>query len=399
MGYKEPQTRRTIAEIMAPHKPKPQLVTLNYLRQQVDIARAIDIGRIVMDLAWGPHIDWKLHSYPDTDWYNNSIIHVEAHHGEHQDTVTKDVKFKIYFGKYLYDTGGGGFELSNCRTSAQASDTSTGEFTNFDNRGGDSKIDIDFTKSVEEGTDVSTTLDESVQISSSLTLEAGTDIAKASATLESTFGIDKSKTEDKHETTQASVEVSGSVPKGNWERVVYTVGPSTTICDVRMSGLVDWADIQIEWPNIYTSEIRDPDGHGGWHVWSSTRHDLIPWNNNQQIMINSEWLDYHVPNNDFKVSLLKLTQIDDLLRIFNGTTSRCTGCNHLSFSNDAKAAFAKLSDPRSRHVSWRGTQTTHARADAGYEFVDVTKFSGKCLSQFSQKGITVTELKACDDNS
>ena len=351
------------------------LVTLNYLRQKVEEARARDIGQIAMELAWGPRDRAQVTSAKaDPDWFKNGIVHVEIEQlGGHGKDLT--AKFDITFGQYFYDTGGGRFDLSNCRSTGLPSDTSTGEFQTFNNVDGPSDITVDDTHSVTESKSSSTTLDESVQISNSLTLEAGTDIAKASDTLETTFGIDKSKTEDQSETTETSVEVTGIVPKGRDVRVVYTVKPSTTVCDVNMSALVDWADLRVE---LFTDWVS----HYPW----VTRHNWVPWNNNRSIIDHSEWVDGNT---------LKLTRIDDLLRIFNGTTSRCTGCDGLSFTSRAHDAFARLRDPSYRHVSWSGTQTMHAKSDAGYTFLDVTGFTEECLARFSKAGVTATELGRC----
>ena len=383
----------TRTEVAGPSAdPGPQLVTLSYLRQQVEVQRAHDIGQVAVELSFGPG-SWLISdTYPDDDWYRNGIVHVEARqarsHGRF-DTAT----FAITYGGWLYDTGGGGFTTSNCRSASLPSSTSTGEYQTYTNAAGTSDITIDDTHTVTESSSSSTTLDESVQVSASLTLEAGTDIAKASATLESTFGIDKSDTEDKASSTEVAVEVTGVVPQGRDERVAYTVAPSSTTCDVSMVGLVDWADLRVGLVDSWCSHLDD--GHGGAEPgWTTC--GLIPEHSdtgsldNRRILDRSEWVDGDV---------LKLTAIDDLLRIANGTTSRCVECAGLRLGARSKQALAVLSDPSARHVAWSGTQRSNAKRDAGYIFLDVSGLDADCLDvAFSERGLSVDALQsACRD--
>ena len=203
---------------------------------------------------------------------------------------------------------------------------------------------------------------------------------KVSDTLETQFGISKSKTEGSHVTRTNSVEVTGTVTMGHWERVVYTDAPSSTSCDVVMSGLADWTKLQVELPEWYRYPLLG-----------------LPETRNSKIIKGSVWYKpgRAKDNSGYHNGHLALGGTNDLLRIYNGTTSRCVHCNQLKFSARAHEAFTRLSDPKTRHVSFSGTQTTNATSDAGYTFIDVTDYSAECRDRFGQKGHTVSELSAC----
>ena len=369
----------------------PQLETLNYIRQQVETRVAADIALITDELRWGPG-GWVVESHPDEDWYDTRKIHVTAgrcYIGSPDSNATTDkcaasnTSITITFGGPIYDTSGGTYATHNCRTNRSAEAVSTGEFTNFDNRGGDSDLQIDYTRSLETGSETSTTLDESLQVTNSLTIEGDVPLGgKVSDTLETQFGISKSKTEGSHVTRTNSVEVTGTVTQGHWERVVYTDAPSSTSCDVTMSGLADWTKLAVELPEWYRYPLLG-----------------LPETRNSKIIKGSVW--YHAPastkNHDgqYQNGHLALGGINDLLRIFNGTTSRCVHCDQLDFSARAHEAFTRLSDPKTSHVSFSGTQTTNATSDAGYTFVDVTGFSQGCRDRTGEQGHTASELSAC----
>ena len=76
---------------------------------------------------------------------------------------------------------------------------STGEYTTVDNQTSN-PIEHEIEKTVEESESSSISLAESLELKSGTTVEAGTDTAKVSQTLEVTLGISQESTED-HSTT------------------------------------------------------------------------------------------------------------------------------------------------------------------------------------------------------
>ena len=187
--------------------PNPY-VTEAYLQKQVEQHAALQIGRVMLDLAfgYGPDIAHVVGAYPDPDYVKNGRINVSVRskvkrwrHGKPVYVHEFGKWFSVDFDAPVYDTSESGIFNAGPPHILDDGRVSTGEYTTVDNQTSE-PVEHEIEKTVEESDSSSISMSESLELKSGTTVEAGTDTAKVSETLEATFGISKESTSD-HATT------------------------------------------------------------------------------------------------------------------------------------------------------------------------------------------------------
>ena len=366
--------------------PRTQLVTEDYLRRQLDIRTAHLWGQVAAELLTGnlATADFGEHlvgtpaaprvtgAWADTDWPNNRRVYVEFE-------ITGSpyrgnwYRLEIDFKGPDYNTAGGSVTQGECRQRPGAGVATTGEFTTIENRL-DTPIEHQISKTVTETTASSISLTESLELSSGVTVEAGTDVAKVSATFESKFGISKTQTEDHSVETSVTVSDTAEVEPDQTAAFVYTTDDVASDCDVHINATGDWHA-----PVIRFEFVGDHDKH-------------LPF---------SDYSNYRTLTSHCSVldgNQLRLTEADDLVRLALGYSVGCQQSAVFTFSAGAHAALERMQDADTRHVTFDGTRHVAAKKDASYKALDVTGQDPACVSDaLDDEGTPIGQLDADGD--
>ena len=191
-----------------------QYVTESYLQKQVEQKAALQIGRVMLDLAYGSGLNEAkvVGAYADPDYVNNGRINVSVRDQEkstsstaRSSSIRRNVSgSSVDFEGPVYDTSGSGIFNSGPPHVLDDGRVSTGEYTTVDNQTSN-PIEHEIEKTVEEAESSSISLSESIELKSGTTVEAGTDTAKVSETLEVTLGISKDSTSDHSSTVGETI--------------------------------------------------------------------------------------------------------------------------------------------------------------------------------------------------
>ena len=301
------------------------------------------------------------------DWPNNRTVYVEfeitgrPYRGNWY-------RIEIDFNGADYNTDGGSVTTGECRQRPGAGVATTGEFTTIENELS-TPIEHQISKTVTETTASHITLTESLELTSGVTVEAGTDVAKVSATLETKFGVSKEQTEDHSVETSVTVSDTAEVAPHETAAFVYTTDDVAQDCDVHINATGDWHAPVIRLPFLTGSKLPFAD-YSNYHTL--TQHCSV-----------------------LKGNEIHLTEADDLVRISLGYSVKCQQSASFSFSATAHAALETMQDSASRHISFDGTRHSVAKKDASYKAYDVTGQDQGCVSDaLDDVGTPVDSLDA-----
>ena len=259
-----------------------QYVTEAYLQKQVEERAALQIGRVMLDLAFGSgtadaHV---VGAYADPDYIKNGRINVSVRsklkrivHGKPAFFTDQRKWFSVDFESPAYDTSGSGIFNSGPPHVLDDGRVSTGEYTTVDNQTSN-PIEHEIEKTVEESESSSISLSESIELKSGTTVEAGTDTAKVSETLEVTLGISQESTEDHSTTIGETITDKLEVEAGEKLVVSYNESRATVDQPVDIAAPLDWSRITITTRELeYASGPNSPYlfAKANDHLWDSIR--------------------------------------------------------------------------------------------------------------------------------
>ena len=370
----------------------PQLVTETYLRRQLDLRTAQTWALPLAEAMAGP-----VHRFP------SRIVGVTAPTWDKDRTVEltvvlndgpgsqRHIPMRFVFDGPDYDTGAGAVQQGACHQLPGAGVNTTGEFTTVENDT-DSTDTHHISKTVTESTSSSVTLSESLELTSGVTIEAGTDAAKVSANLQSTFGISKDQTNDQAHETSDTVEDEIEVPGHHAYAIMFTTDDAGIDCLVHIGAPGDWNN-----PHVW---IGIPDGvpladQPPQPRWSSIHSKFPAEYTNLGLLLQGDALQ----DGDGGVTI-DLSQADQVYRLLMGFDVRCPACDGLRFTVAARASLVKMSDKQSRWVSFEGVRHTTTRKDASYKVIDVTGQDAECVSgALSRQGVSVATLDVDGDGT
>ena len=366
----------------------PQLITEEYLRRQLDIKTAKLWALPLAEAMAGP-----VHRFP------SRVISVQAQTWDRDRTVhltvvlndgggrQRHIPMRFMFNGPNYDTGAGAVVLGACHRLPGAGVSTTGEFTSITNRT-DSADTHHVSKTVTESTSTSITLSESAEFTSGITVEAGSDVAKASASFSSTFGISKDQTSDHAVETSDTVEDEIVVPGHRDYAITFTTDDAAVDCVVSIGAPGDWSDLRI-WIGFPT-ELHKSYYDGDADYWSQLHSDQPSIYTNLGLLLRGDALD------DAKGGVwLTATQSDQVYRLLMGYDVRCPDCGGLRFTTAARAALVHMSDDATRWISFEGVRHQTTKKDASYTALDVTGQDGDCVSDtLSVSGTLASSLDA-----
>ena len=383
-----PPTDRGVVYFEGP--PPPQLVTEEYLRRQLDIKVATLWALPLGEAMAGPaHAATRVVGVTAQTWDKDKTVRltVVMNDGPGQQ---RHIPMSFNFGGPNYDTSSGSVTVGACHKLAGAGVSTTGEFTTIENHT-DSIVVHKISKTVTESTSSSTTLSESIELKSGLTVEGGTPIGgSVSASLESTFGISKESTEEHSKETSVTVEDEIEVPAQSTYVTIFTTDDSAVDCAVSINAEADWSDIKVT--VSFPVELR-PNFHKEGERWSDLcRVRPTPYAN-LCILLKGDGLD------DGKgQAKIGFGQGDDVYRYFMGFDVRCPDCGKLDLKAGARANMAKMSDPTSRWISFEGVRHSTTKSDASYKLYDVTGQATDCLAEkLSKAGVPIASLDSDGD--
>ena len=338
-----------------------QLVTEAFLRRQLDIKVTRDWALVIAEMFCGP-----THKAPSRvlvladrwaeDHTVNFVVVLNDAPG-----VQRHFKGSITFGGYDYATGDGGVQEGTCHKLPGGGQQSTGEYQSFDNLAGSQPLAVSKGFNVEESTSSSITVSESVEMSSGTTIEAGEGVAKVSEELSTTFGISKDETNDKSHTEEKTLQLDFEVPERRVIAIAGAVNNSAMDCEVKIGAPGDWASIAIEinpptqpeFPFRYWDREDDaaPTTYANMH--RLRRGTLVEFRHHG-------W------------ARLAFDQSDAVYRAAMGYDVRNPYPGEMQYSAGARAALARMSDAKTRWISFEGVRHSTAGKDAEYKEIDVT---------------------------
>ena len=176
--------------VAAPAGPTTQLVTERYLRRQLDQKTTVLLAPIVAELFSDQHAT-VVSAGIDNHWDERPIGHVTFRPRYWRGAP---LRVSILFDDPNYDTSAGSVTQGTCHERPGAGVATTGEYTTVTN-GIDGIIEHRVSKTVTESDTWSMTTNESIELTSGQTLEAGGDFAKVSVSFEEKFGISQEETD------------------------------------------------------------------------------------------------------------------------------------------------------------------------------------------------------------
>ena len=368
----------------------PQLVTEQYLRRQLDIRVATLWALPLAEAMAGPaHAATRIVGVTAQTWDKDRTVRLTAvmNDGPGQQ---RHIPMTFVFGGPNYDTTSGSVTTGTCHKLAGAGVATTGEFTTIENH--TDSIDVHkISKTVTESTSSSTTLSESIELKSGLTVEGGTPIGgKVAASLETTFGVGKESTEEHSKETSVTVEDEIEVPGQSTYVTIFTTDDSAVDCAVSINAEADWSDIKvtISFPVELRAAYHKRDDR-----WSRLCYNRPTPYANLCILLKGDGLD------DGKgQAQIGFGQGDDVYRFFRGYDVRCPDCGGLDLKAGARANMAKMSDPTSRWISFEGVRHSTTKSDASYKLYDVTGQDSGCLAdKLSKSGVPITTIDGDGD--
>ena len=375
-GRRAPPSEPTLAE-----GATTQLITEEYLRRQLDENTLRLLAPLLAQLFFDKHVE-IVSAHIVSTWDKNPVgwITVRPRYWR-----GSPLRIQVQFYGPNYDATDGGVVVGKCSERPGAGVKTTGEFTTIDN-GSSNPILHRVEKTVSETYDESITLTESFQLSSGVTIEAGTDIAKVSATLEATFGISTETTQDHSTTTSVTVADDAEVDPAQVLAISFTTDNNAVDCHVDIKASGDWGRLTV----IPPADI--PHKGDTFCDWSRTDGDfkLLSHTDNGRIITRSDAMS--------KSCTLQLDDADDLVRIVSGYAVSCVFCDNLAFGPTALAATETFSDAEFRHISFSGTRHSATHKDASYKALDVTGQDMTCVEeQLSKAGRSFDDLDTDGD--
>ena len=330
----------------------------------------------MLDLAFGTGHDNAevTGAYADKDYVNNRTVNVDVRmtlrNSKGAFNYTRPL-FTVKYGGPIYDTDESGVFNKGQPHILDDGRVSTGEYTTVDNQTSE-PIEHEIEKTVEEAESSSISLTESLELKSGVTVEAGTDAAKVSATLESTFGISKTATED-HSTTQGEA-IKDTLQDDAGEKLCISYNEARAVVDqpVNIASPLDWKQM-----TITTHELVAASGPNSPYLYGPANRHL--WGGSHG---SSRW--FHV---DGWVAFGSFVRGFDLRA--PGTRKWYQG--HLS--SDARAALDLMEGTALRRLSFNGNRRSNNNKSASYAAYIVNGWDGDRIEAvFGKDGTPVDAL-------
>ena len=357
-----------------------QYVTEAYLQKQVEEHAALQIGRVMLDLAFGSGHDSArvMSAIADPDYVNNGRINVSVRFGlkrmiNGKLVITSEQRkwFTVDFESPTYDTSGSGIFKSGPPHILTDGRVSTGEYTTVDNQTSN-PIEHEIEKTVEESESSSISLSESLELKSGTTVEAGTDTAKVSQALEVTLGISKESTKDHSSTIGETITDKLKVDLDEKLTVSYNESRVTVDQPVDIASPIDWAKI-----TITTRELGYDSGPNSPYLFAKVNDKL--WSKKAGTL----W-SFHVGG---------WIQFGSLVRGYDVRAPLIKRWHEGHVSADARAALSIMETAELRRVIFKGVRRSNNNKSASYAAYVVTGWDGQKIDDvFGNAGTPIGEL-------
>ena len=361
----------------------PQLVTEQYLRQQLDEQTAQLWGLVLGEMIMGP-----VHRYPQRvivqrspTWDQDATVNVTFVAND-APGVQRHGSLAISFNGANYQTASGTVTEGQCTTLPGAGVVSTGEYTTVTNKTHNT-IEHKISKTVEESSRSSMSLSESLELSNKTTVEAGAKFGVGSGsisdTFSTTFGISKEQTADHSSSAAVTVDDTIEVDAGRTIAIAFTTSYAALDCDVSIHAVGDW------------SNIRMVINVSGGTLATVYRRDPTTWAN-LGILLSGDIISGPKQANASFV----FTEADDIYRAALGYDIRCPKCQSLLLSSLAHRALGKLAQPETRWLDFDGRRHSVTAKDASYTVIDTTQADPVCVGTiFGTAGNAKSDFESC----
>ena len=367
----------------------PQLITEEYLRRGLDLHVTQTLDVVIVEALGGR--GWEVVASGLSEHWDRDATGWVTYRPPHYSGPA--FRAEIIFAGPAYAADGGSVVEDNCRELPGAGVATTGEFSDIDNET-DIEIEHDISKAVTESESHSTSLTQSLELSSGQTIEAGASFgpvdAKATISFEQKFGLETGSVAEYSKQTEDTVADTIPVPGQHEFDIAFTTDNSAVSCDLRIEATGDWTSLSIRPP-------RDRPYTG--NTWCGSGADdpnhLSPAfrgrGSNGNLLLHSDAVDK-------RTCTIHLDSADAVVRLVTGFDVRCPHCGDMAFSALAERALDWFGRPQSRHISFDGKRRSAARKDASYKVLDVTGFDRDCVRDIlDDVGTPVTDdlLDSC----
>ena len=338
-----------------------QLITEQFLRRQLDIKVTRDWALVIAEMFCGPthkapsRVLTSADTWDDDHTVKFTVVLNDA------PGVQRHFRGEIVFGGPNYDTGAGDVLEGKCHRLPGGGQQSTGEYQTFDNVAGSQPLAVSKGFNVTESTASSITVSESLEMSSGTTIEAGEGVAKVSAELSTTFGISKDETNDQAYSEEKTLQLDFEVPVPRVIAIAGAVNNSAMDCEVKIGAPGDWASILVIISPPDSSEFPG-------HYWDRLPDVQPTTYANQVRLMRGTLVDYR----SHGWARMTFDQSDAVYRAAMGYDVRNPYPGEMQYSAGARAALARMSDAKSRWISFEGVRHSTAGKDAEYKEIDVT---------------------------
>ena len=346
-------------------------ITEAYLQQQIEQKAAQAICCVMLDLACGTGAyGARISSVrPDQDYTKNRTFNGYVAGYGHTGTRRW---FSVAFGAPVYDTQNSGVVNTGPPHILQSGEVSTGQYQRIGNRTSE-PIGHEIKKTVEESQGSEVSITESLELKSGVTVEAGTDAAKVSAALETTFGISKSSTQDHSTTVGEEIDDTITIDPDEEVATVYTEDRGVVDQGVQIEAPLDWGRI-----TIGTSTLGYDSGPNSPYLYASANHAL--WDKTEG---SQQW--FHVNSWVALGSLLRgydIRATTELRRWYEGHRSA-----------DARSAMDTMDGVMLRRLSFSGNRRSSDNKSASYVAYVVTGWDDQKIHEtFGTDGEPVDDL-------
>ena len=359
--------------------PSPY-VTEAYLQKQVEQHAALQIGRVMLDLAfgYGPDIAHVVGAYADPDYVKNGRFNVSVRSKVKRWRDGKPVYvhefgkwFSVDFDAPVYDTSESGIFNSGPPHILDDGRVSTGEYTTVDNQTSE-PVEHEIEKTVEESDSSSITLGQSLELKNGTTIEAGTDTAKVSDTFEETLGISKESTSDHATTVGETISDKLTVDPDEKLVVAYNEARATVDQPVNIASPLDWGRI-----TITTRELIYGSGPNSPYLFAKFNDQL--WDK-----IDGAVRTFHVGG---------WVQFGSLVRGYDVRAPFIKRWYEGHVGGDARAALDAMEQTALRRVSFNGNRRSSNNDSASYGAYIANGWDNDRIEDvFGQDGTPVDEL-------
>ena len=368
--------------------PGPQLVTERFKRRALDLHVMQTVDTVIAEGLGGE--TWHVVGSGLSEHWDRDATGWVTFRPPHYDGPA--FRATVTFAGPSYAPDGGSVTTGDCRELPGGVQT-TGEYIVRDNERSE-LLEVEIDHAVSETSSQTTSLEETLELDSGETFEAGASFpggeAKATISFEQHFGVVKGSVAEQSTEHSEAIKDTTSVTGYSEGTFAFTVNAGAMDCELTIDSTGDWTGL------VITPPAGRPYSSSNWcdHGRDDPNHLAALYygrGSNGTLLLNSDAVDK-------STCTIHLDSADGLVRLFLGYDVRCPHCSDISFSALGDRALDWFGKPESRHVSFDGRRRSSTHKDASYRAFDTTHLDDDCVRDIlDDVGRLVTDdlLDAC----